>query len=66
MDLKICLVNLSCRERQILYDITICDIQKVTNECICKVEADSQKYKNKFVVSKGEKEWGRGTLQIKD
>ena len=30
MDLKICLVNLSCRERQILYDITICDIQKVT------------------------------------
>ena len=45
-----------------MYDITyMWNIKKNTNEFICKIEADAQIQKKKFVVTKGEREGGEAS-----
>ena len=52
----------SDRERQISYDITyMWNLKRWSNEFIYKTETDSD-FKNKLMVTKGERWWGRDKL----
>ena len=48
------------------YHMTLLTLKHDTSKCICKIEPDSQRHKNRLVVTKWGREGRRGSLGLAD